>query len=419
MLACKTYSCALGSNLAAGVVAGAASAAAVSCATHYSNSELLKESPVAAAVPVFGFYSGLLAALPILTLAPRIFPQLRSMLHVSIAITAIASAAFALNGVDMTPLNSTSLGIGLGAVMGIFMGCCFARTYFPQEWLPEAPFTWQEIKDYLRPICQTIILTIANLANGILAGLASGFLVSFLSQKIPETSPASLAIAPTGFAAALITALPFIAISKFLPDYSDELARVNALFTAMVAGILACGGTDMSLMRSAATGAGMGAAIAPTVSIGLSILQGMQDDEFEYYPLLDTDATWRQWVPLAILLTGAGALSGAVSGAVSAQIGSLTRDSFAIAAVAPTALTAGILASHLTIVLLLKTSCLDRRVIAAANIFSALTALFSSTMSMGGADMSVARSTTTGAGTGAIIGASLLTSFLLARKTQT
>ena len=99
--------------MSAGMLAGAASGAVMSCMSRYIQSPLIQESPLAAVVPPLGFYAGLLAALPCLGLSPRLFPQLRSILYLSIAITTIASSIFSLGGIDMTPINSTSLGVGL------------------------------------------------------------------------------------------------------------------------------------------------------------------------------------------------------------------------------------------------------------------------------------------------------------------
>jgi len=427
-MTCQSVSYSIATNSAAGMLAGAASGAVVSCMSRYIQSPLIQESPLAAVVPPLGFYAGLLAALPCLGLSPRLFPQLRSILYISIAITTIASSIFSLGGIDMTPINSTSLGVGVGAITGIFTALFFSTNLFIDTTEteaaledPEPPFSWEEIKSFFPSGGETIILNIANLANGILAGIASGFLVSFLSQKIPETSLITATIPPVGYAAALLTSVPFIAVSRFLRDSSHEVAIINAIFTSALVGILASGGLDMSCMRSAATGAGMGAAIAPVIASGFSCMQGMfkteaDDADVENIPFVSPQAAYCKWIPVACILTITGAFSGAASGALSSELGKLTKDSFAIATVPPIALTIGTIAGYTPIFLLARTKCLDHRVSSAASFLSALTATTSSVMAMGGADMPLIRSTAAGTGSGVVVAASALCSFLAIRR---
>ncbi len=422
-MTCQSVSYSLVTNSSAGMLAGAASGAVVSCMSRYIQSPLIKESPFAAVVPPLGFYAGLLASLPCLGLSPRLFPQIRSMLYVSIAITAVASSLFSLGGVDMSPVNSTSLGVGVGAVTGIFTALFFCRNLFSYERdQPEPPFTWKEIKGFFPSRTDTILLNITNVTNGILAGIASGFLVAFLAQKIPESSVASAIIPPVGYTAALLTSVPFIAAGRCLHSPSSrEIATINAIFTSALVGLLASGGLDMSCMRSAATGAGMGAAMAPVIVAGFSCIQGLSNAEAtdantESAPFISPDASCCDWIPVGCVLAMTGAFSGATSGALSSKIGELTKDSFAIVTVAPTALTAGIIAGCTPIFLLSRTKCLDQRVISVASTLSALTAMTSSVIAMGGADMPLVRSTAAGAGSGLVIGASALCSFLVLKK---
>ena len=412
---CAPVSTLVGTCFFSGAASGAATGTAVSAFTHFSNSTLFSETPLAAVVPFSGMLAGAVVALPLALFFPRLMPRIRDMIAISMLVSSFVSSFFAAGGLDMGLRRSAYSGLGTGAAVGVMVAVCSIvsnpRQLNQQD---EIGFTYRELISLFSPCAATLMMELIGAVSGIFAGVASGFGVSYFSERVPEDSPLQVLSSVGAYAAGCLTAAVPLLVTCALPRDWRRLARMTIVFSAAMSALFGLGGLDMSNMRSAASGAGMGAAVGGAIGMSFSGLNGISM-MFNLEPLLGAEESIepiRRRVCRVLSLTPftvvAGAAAGVISGGIASQLGQMAQHTPWVIGVAPAALCGGVLGSALPSILMARCSCIAERVKFLAYLLIGLTALASAGAGVGAIDLPFIRAITSSGALGAIVGVSAI-----------